>query len=82
MRLFCLRPAIAIRGSFLEDECSTVDAKFDSPFNNFGKNCNTYTNRKATRYCYKTTFGDWDCTMDDFLKAEDDKHFHVAPPHP
>lgn len=73
-------PPIAIRGSFLQYQCSTLDAKFDSRFNNFGKNCNTYLNRKATGYCYKTTFGDWNCSMNDVMKADDDKHFRVPPP--
>jgi hypothetical protein len=71
---------IAIRGSFLEYQCSVLDAMFDSRFNNFGKNCNTYLNRKATGYCYKTTFGDWNCSMNDVFKSDDDKHFNVAPP--
>ena len=73
-------PIYPIRGSFLEYQCSEVDAKFDSRYNNFRKNCNTYLNRKATGYCYKTTFGDWNCTMNDVMKAQDDKHFQVAPP--
>ncbi len=75
-------PPIAIRGSFLQYQCSALDAKFDSPFNNLGKNCNTYMNRKATGYCYKTTFGDWNCSMTDVMTASDDKHFRVAPPRP
>ena len=32
---------------------------------NVGKNCNAYDQPKATGMCYKTTFGDWRCTMID-----------------
>ena len=73
-------PPIAIRGNFLSYMCSSVDAQFDSRFYNLGKSCNTQLNRKAAGYCYKTTFGDWSCTMNDLFIAQSDKKYYVAPP--
>lgn len=71
---------IAIRGSFLKYQCGVVDAKFDSRFNNAGKSCNTYLNRNASGYCYKTIKGDWNCSMNDVFKTRKNKYFNVAPP--
>jgi hypothetical protein len=71
-------PIYPIRGSFVLYQCVAADSS--ERFYNIGKNCNAYNNRKAEGECYKTTFGDWKCRMNDVMKSEDDKRFNVAPP--
>ena len=74
-------PVYPIRGSFTMYQCVPVenDPKFPT-YNNVGENCSRYENRNAKGSCYKTTFGDWRCTMADFNIADDDKKHRVAPP--
>jgi len=54
-------PVYPIRGSLLRYQCREItgDAVLQ------GENCATYNEPKATGYCYKTTFGDWNCFMTD-----------------
>jgi len=55
-----------IRGSFDMYQCANVAP--GDPWQSVRdpkKNCNLYHETKAIGSCYKTTFGDWDCTMVD-----------------
>lgn len=48
---------------------------------NAGKNCTSYDQPKAEGVCWKTTFGDWGCNMND-LNHSGSQHQkrNVAPP--
>lgn len=66
-------PVYPIRGSLLRYQCQnrlTAARVADA-------NCNTYNEPKATGYCYKTTFGDWRCYMND---PNSTTRFDVPPP--
>lgn len=54
-------PVYPIRGSFDKYQCDKVSDIME----NAGKNCNRYHYPKAEGKCYKTTFGDWYCSMND-----------------
>lgn len=54
-------PIYAIRGSYLSYQCSQPSEYMQTK----GKNCNTYDQPMASGVCYKTTFGDWECSMID-----------------
>lgn len=69
-------PVYPIRGSFLQYQCQnrlTAARVADA-------NCNTYNNPKATGYCYKTTFGDWRCNMNDPASGSAENIHHDVPP--
>ncbi len=51
-----------IRGSYLDYQCS-VSRGF--PIENVGKNCNLTERPHAKGICYKSSFGDWACSMRD-----------------
>ncbi|MBX3529166.1 MAG: hypothetical protein KF849_01060 [Rhizobiaceae bacterium] len=53
-------PLYPIRGSYLEYQCGSL-LRGHTP----GANCATCNQPKATGYCYKTTFADWNCYMAD-----------------
>lgn len=55
-------PVYPIRGSFLDYQCS-VSRGF--PIENVGKNCNLTERPHAKGICYKSSFGDWACSMRD-----------------
>lgn len=71
-------PIYPIRGSFTEYQCSEQGT--DERFSNVGKNCNRYEEQKASGLCYRTTFGDWKCSMYDNSMSSDNKSFGVPPP--
>jgi hypothetical protein len=54
-------PVYPIRGSYVKYQCSPVS----DYMKNAGKNCNIYRQPQASGSCYKTTFGDWKCSMID-----------------
>lgn len=54
-------PVYPIRGSLIRYQCQNRITAARVP----DANCNTYNEPKATGYCYKTTFGDWRCYMND-----------------
>lgn len=54
-------PVYPIRGSLLRYQCMNRLTAARVP----DANCNSYNEPKATGYCYKTTFGDWSCYMND-----------------
>ncbi|MGA7949194.1 MAG: hypothetical protein WCA45_03420 [Thiobacillaceae bacterium] len=59
-------PIYPIRGSFDMYQCSNIAA--GDPWQSIyeaGKNCDVYEEHRATGSCFKTTFGDWDCSMTD-----------------
>jgi hypothetical protein len=70
-------PVYPIRGSLLRYQCQNRLTAARLP----DANCNTYNEPKATGYCYKTTFGDWRCYMNDPAgdNAANIRH-DVAPP--
>ena len=60
-------PVYPIRGSYDMYQCSNIAV--GDPWKSLsepGKNCNVYEEHHATGSCYKTSFGDWDCSMNDF----------------
>lgn len=56
------QPIYAIRGSFVRYVCARPDADI---LQNVGKNCSSVEQPNAIGNCWKTTFGDWRCTMND-----------------
>jgi hypothetical protein len=71
------KPMYAIRGSYMLYHCNEVSTILE----NAGKNCAVYVHRKATGYCYTSTFGEWLCNMTDGNISNDDYHSGVPPPH-
>lgn len=72
-------PIYPIRGSYTQYMC-TKEYPERGTLYNIGKNCNRSENRNATGSCYKTTFGDWRCSMFDINQTSDDRTFQIAPP--
>lgn len=73
-------PVYPIRGSYLGYQCKDPITEHVGPPDT---NCNTYNHPKATGYCYKTTFGDWRCYMNDGASQEkENMRKNVAPPKP
>lgn len=72
-------PLRALRGAYVGYQCARQDADPHSRFYNYGRNCNRYDYRSGTGFCWRTTFGDWQCSLTAFANSED-KHFNVAPP--
>lgn len=71
-------PVYPIRGSYLQYQCSDPVTSYSGPPNT---NCTTYSHPQAKGYCYKTTFADWRCTMQDPAAGNKDNIIHgVAPP--
>ena len=59
-------PVYPIRGSYLMYQCSNIAP--GHPWQSVyaaGKNCTIYDHKQAVGSCWKTTFGDWKCTMGD-----------------
>ena len=54
------QPLYPIRGSYDWYVCHVNEVGFPP-----GRNCSRYKEPSASGYCYKTTFGDWNCTMSD-----------------
>ncbi len=55
-----------IRGSYMMYQCSNIAP--GDPWQSIyaaGKNCAIYDHKNAVGSCWKTTFGDWKCTMGD-----------------
>jgi hypothetical protein len=69
-------PVYPIRGSLLRYQCQNRLTAARVP----DANCNTYNEPKATGYCYKTTFGDWRCYMNDPSNDPANIHHDVPPP--
>jgi hypothetical protein len=63
------QPVYPIRGSFVQYMCRIT--KY-AP----GKNCSMWESPAATGLCYRTTFGDWKCGMQDL----NSKVSHNQPP--
>lgn len=59
-------PIFDLRGSYLQYQCLGIW----SDRSNAGKNCNLYEHPKAKGVCWKTTFGDWTCTMSDLYAVK------------
>jgi hypothetical protein len=55
------KPVYPIRGSYVRYSCSVPREMFGT----VGKNCTLYDQPHASGVCYKTTFGDWHCSMKD-----------------
>lgn len=69
-------PVYPIRGSLLRYQCQNRLTAARVPT----ANCNTYNEPKATGYCYKTTFGDWRCYMNDPGNDPANTRYDVPPP--
>jgi hypothetical protein len=54
-------PIYSIQGSLTTWQCS----EHSDIMKNQGKNCNRYDQPKANGRCYKSTFGDWKCSLYD-----------------
>jgi hypothetical protein len=57
-------PIYDIRGNYVKYICSPVYSS-NLTGSNVGKSCYSYAHPKAEGVCWKTTFGDWGCTMSD-----------------
>jgi len=69
-------PLYPIRGSYDWYICHVNEAGFPA-----GRNCSIYKEPNASGFCYKTTFGDWNCTMADRAAiARGPEAQPVAPP--
>ena len=66
----------ALRGSFVRYRCSKPDPDI---LQNVGKNCSSVEQPNAIGNCWKTTFGDWRCTMIDLDQYQ--MTASQAPPH-
>jgi hypothetical protein len=64
-----------IRGSYDWYVCHVNEVGFPP-----GRNCNIYKEPAATGFCYKTTFGDWKCTMVDNLAVSRGPEGQPVPP--
>jgi hypothetical protein len=69
-------PVYPIRGSLLRYQCQNRLTAARVP----DANCTSYNEPKATGYCYKTTFGDWRCYMNDPDSNNDANIRHDVPP--
>lgn len=69
-------PVYPVRGSLLLYQCQNRLTAARLP----DANCSTYNNPKATGYCYKTTFGDWRCNMNDPAANSAENIVHDVPP--
>lgn len=69
-------PVYPIRGSLLRYQCQNRLTAARLP----DANCNTSNEPKATGYCYKTTFGDWRCYMNDPAANNAANIRHDVPP--
>jgi len=59
------KPVYPIRGSFDKYQCSQLNPKIHMKGRNPGDNCSLYPQPNAEGICYTTTFGEWDCVMND-----------------
>jgi hypothetical protein len=69
-------PVYPIRGSLLRYQCQNRLTAARVP----DANCTTYNEPKATGYCYKTTFADWRCYMNDPAAGNASNIRHDVPP--
>lgn len=69
------QPVYPIRGSYNWYQCGNVRGGAPA-----GANCGLYVESNATGKCYKTTFGDWRCIMNDATAVAKGPKFGVAPP--
>ncbi|MBK9657435.1 MAG: hypothetical protein IPO66_19145 [Rhodanobacteraceae bacterium] len=70
------QPIFDIRGSYLLYQCSPAYSSASG--SNLGANCYTYAHPKAAGVCWKTSFGDWGCSMSD--RNHGGQTRDVAPP--
>ena len=55
-------PVFTIRGSLMRYECRRENGSND------GANCVSHVEANASGICYKTTSGDWNCSMSDLVQ--------------
>ena len=72
-------PVYPIRGSFTNYSCAKV-YNLDASHTNAGTNCTVLQQPHAQGICYKTTFGEWACTMRDPSMHWDVATSRMAPP--
>lgn len=71
-------PLYPIRGSLVRYSCVDLIRSHVGPPDT---NCTAYNEAKATGYCYKTTLGDWKCSMADRAANEiENVRERVVPP--
>ena len=66
-------PIFDIRGSAVQYQCHQIS----TILKNAGKNCNAYEQPSAKGACWKTSFGDWECSMADLNSST---RTHGVPP--
>lgn len=69
-------PLRAIRGSYLLYSCKDLAREHSGPAST---SCYVYDHKRATGYCYKTTFNDWSCYMTDPIAAGNSSYRSAAP---
>ena len=67
-------PVYPIRGSLDKYQCDKVST------DNAKRNCTLYHEPKAEGKCYKTTFGDWYCSMQDLSNNQSNIEYNMKPP--
>ena len=67
-------PVYPIRGSLDKYQCDKVSS------DNAKRNCTLYHEPKAEGKCYKTTFGDWYCSMHDLSNNQSNIEYNMKPP--
>jgi hypothetical protein len=69
---------VPIRGSFNGYVCGKI-GQMNAPQ---GSNCNLTKNANAKGICFKSSFGDWHCEMDDLGAVREFKPSHAPPTQP
>jgi len=72
------QPVVPIRGSFNGWVCGKLGEINAAP----GKSCNLTRNPHATGLCFKSSFGDWHCTMSDLGGVREFLPIHSPPTQP
>ena len=67
-----------IRGRFRRYSCDVVQVIAVLNSDNHGKNCSYVDKTAAEGFCWKTTFGSWECNMDDI--SHNDPVMEQPPP--
>ncbi len=73
-------PVYPIRASFKQYQCGHEHKDPSSPIYNLGKNCSISPEPKAEGKCYKTSFGDWSCSITSRTSDYKTTIRDVAPP--
>src|SRR5690348_3706071 len=57
------QPVYPIRGSYDKYQCVVINTTMKLKGHSAGDNCSLFPQPQAEGICYRTTFGDWECSM-------------------